>query len=438
MMADGLQPRATGILGMIGQLLNQGRQPSGAVTYPFVPPERIPESLPMPLMGVDRNMPAQTAPEAPTLNPESGARALLGLGIRRPSEAGARARRALDPDYERQLPKEERRKDQGALSVLGNFLGNQEAMAQLAIAFNSMRLNPDAGLAASMQNLVERGGERRSASRTAEWLRSQGRTDLADLVEQNPALATEALKQMTGSEAPSKVREFEYAQSQGYGGSYMDFLAAQRAPGASVSVTTGPQVGTIPQGYQLTSQDGAYRMEPIPGGPAAIEAEQREAKAGKRAEQEGVRESIVGRDVDRLVNMIDRGGIFNLPEAGIIGNVLGSLGINQEAVDFRNTLAGVQATVSFDRLQQMRDASETGGALGSVTERELDLLMSAYGAIQQSTSPQMLKENLQTIKRIMNKIENDPVASSYYRGQPTSMSGQTTSTGGFSVLGRVD
>jgi len=440
-MADGLQPRAQGILNSIGQMLPAGRQPSGAATYPFVPPERVPESLPAPLMGVSEPM-AMAEPEPeyqPT--PVEAADAMTRLGIRKMSEGGARAMRAQDPEKQASLPPEEQRKDQGALKVLGGFLGNREAMAQLAIAFNSMRMRPDAGLAASMQKIVEQGGVQRGANRTAEVLRARGREDLAALVEQNPALAQDALKElMGGGDQPSKVREYQYAVDQGYEGSYMDFLTSQRTEAPSVSVTTGPQVGTIPQGYQLTSQDGAYRMEPIPGGPAALEAEQREARAGKRAEQEGVRESIVGRDVDRLVSMIDKQKqqIFNLPETGIVGNLLATLGINQEAVDFRNTLAGVQATVSFDRLQQMRDASETGGALGSVTERELDLLMSAYGAIQQSTSPQMLKENLLTIKRIVNKIENDPVASAYYRGQPSIAPSQTAPTDGFSVLRRID
>lgn len=290
MMADGLQPRATGILGMIGQLFNQGRQPSGAATYPFVPPERIPESLPMPLMGVDRNMPAQTAPEAPTLNPESGARALLGLGIRRPSEAGARARRALDPDYERQLPKEERRKDQGALSVLGNFLGNQEAMAQLAIAFNSMRMNPDAGLAASMQNLVERGGERRSASRTAEWLRSQGRTDLGDLVEQNPGLASEAVKQAMGGAGTESFRTLEQrAAAAGLEpgtSAYQEFMRmGGRTPeaGTTVDITMpGEQLKIMPDGRVAIadpSVEGGVRFVTPPGSKAGAET------AGKEAER---------------------------------------------------------------------------------------------------------------------------------------------------------
>ena len=85
----------------------------------------------------------------------------------------------------------------------------------------------------------------------------------------------------------------------------------------------------------------------------------------------------------------------------------------------------------------MRDASKTGGALGAVSERELDLLISAYGALQQNTSGPILRENLITVKNIMTKITNDPVASRYYYGGAASRGGQAPS-GGFSVTGRID
>lgn len=59
--------------------------------------------------------------------------------------------------------------------------------------------------------------------------------------------------------------------------SYAAYKAAGRAPGTTVNVNSGdkgPQVGTIPQGFQMVQENGAYRMEAIPGGPADIEAQQ--------------------------------------------------------------------------------------------------------------------------------------------------------------------
>jgi hypothetical protein len=62
----------------------------------------------------------------------------------------------------------------------------------------------------------------------------------------------------------------------------------------------------------------------------------------------------------------------------------------------------------------MRDASATGGALGSVTENELDMLMSSLGAVQQDTSAETLRENLPIIREIWMKIQKDPVARRVY------------------------
>jgi hypothetical protein len=114
--------------------------------------------------------------------------------------------------------------------------------------------------------------------------------------------------------------------------------------------------------------------------------------------------------------------------------LLAHLGVNQEAVDFRNELASLQAVIAFDRLQEMRNASKTGGALGAVSEKELTLLINAYGNLMQSTSSERLKENLETIRSVMNKIEKDPVASAMYYGTAQASGG---SGGGFAITGQV-
>lgn len=280
-------------------------------------------------------------------------------------------------------------------------------------------------------------------NRTIEWLRSKGRNDLADLVEANPAMAGEAIKTLIAApkdERTSSIKEYEYAVAQGFKGSYQDFIVQKAKAGASnVSVGGTTSVGTIPQGYALQYDDQGrpLKMVPIQGGPVAQTQEEAAAAAQKRAQQAQVKGTVIGNQVDQLIGMIDKGGMFDLPEAGIYGSMLGGLGINQEAVDFKNGLAAVQSAVAFDTLQKMREASKTGGALGAVSERELDLLISAYGALQQDTSPAQLKQNLMTIKQIMTKIDTDPVASQFYYGNGGN-AGASTGLGGFSVTGRID
>lgn len=52
------------------------------------------------------------------------------------------------------------------------------------------------------------------------------------------------------------------------------------------------------------------------------------------------------------------------------------------------------ANAGFDRLQEMRDNSPTGGALGAISEREIGLLQSAAQALQTSQSPEQFRSNL--------------------------------------------
>lgn len=69
--------------------------------------------------------------------------------------------------------------------------------AQIVTALNSMRFQPDPSLVKSVQARAERvQGSRQQAqqaNRTVEYLKNMGRTDLAQVVELNPAMAGEAL-----------------------------------------------------------------------------------------------------------------------------------------------------------------------------------------------------------------------------------------------------
>lgn len=59
-----------------------------------------------------------------------------------------------------------------------------------------------------------------------------------------------------------------------------------------------------------------------------------------------------------------------------------------------DTLGG---NIAFDRLQQMRDESKTGGALGQVAVAELDALKGSIASLKVSNSPEQLRSNLQKV-----------------------------------------
>jgi len=68
------------------------------------------------------------------------------------------------------------------------------------------------------------------------------------------------------------------------------------------------------------------------------------------------------------------------------------------AADLAGTMESIKSNLAFDRLQQMRDESRTGGALGQIVLRELDMLASVWASTQQSQSPPQLRENLAVLR----------------------------------------
>ena len=77
-----------------------------------------------------------------------------------------------------------------------------------------------------------------------------------------------------------------------------------------------------------------------------------------------------------------------------------------QAKDLRKLIDTVRANLAFNELQEMRANSPTGGALGSVTERELDLLSSVYQNIDANQSIGQLKTNLLKLFKSINDSES--------------------------------
>jgi hypothetical protein len=69
------------------------------------------------------------------------------------------------------------------------------------------------------------------------------------------------------------------------------------------------------------------------------------------------------------------------------------------ANDLAMTLDTINANISFDRLQEMRASSPTGGALGQVTEPEHRMLKASLASLDQSQSEEQFLENLGTVEQ---------------------------------------
>jgi len=75
-----------------------------------------------------------------------------------------------------------------------------------------------------------------------------------------------------------------------------------------------------------------------------------------------------------------------------------------DARDLKGLIDTMKANAGFDKLQAMREASPTGGALGQVSERELAFLQNVFGNMETDQSPAQLKYNMQLFQYVYNTL----------------------------------
>jgi hypothetical protein len=185
--------------------------------------------------------------------------------------------------------------------------------------------------------------------------------------------------------------------------------------GTSVSVDLGggPELGKLSTdyGYVLDPATGMPKIDPetglpmaapVPGSPAAREAEAAAAKAGMREENAANTAAIVLQDIDKAIDQTS--GLT----AGV-GSLLGAIP-GTGARDLQSSIDTIVANIGFDRLQQMREASPTGGALGGIAVPELQMLQAVLGSLRTDQSPEQLKANLQRLKEIYEPIARKAAA----------------------------
>lgn len=166
------------------------------------------------------------------------------------------------------------------------------------------------------------------------------------------------------SDRPASVQEYLFAQDQGETRPYSQWLIETKKAGAT-SINVGGDNSTADQ---------------------------------QRADTAG----MLLQDIDHVKDLVDSA---YLPTTGSIGNLLSSVG-GTAANDIRTTLDTIRANIAFDKLAQMRAASKTGAALGSVTERELGLLQSTLGNLEQSQTKEQFIRNLDRLRSMYETVVN--------------------------------
>ena len=187
-------------------------------------------------------------------------------------------------------------------------------------------------------------------------------------------------------ETQSYVQTVMGAQTDGQGASAVQSQAPSGQPQMPMGQPAAQQQPT-------TMQDGTV-ITALPKSPAA------QAKENEKNRLKGISSDVVNDETRRALNMLnEKGGSV----AGVVGSMTKDIPM-LPAHDFSKMLETVKANIGFDKLQSMRDASPTGGALGQVSTFENELLQAVFGSLAQSQSPEQLRYNLMRLQNTYNDI----------------------------------
>ena len=216
----------------------------------------------------------------------------------------------------------------------------------------------------------------------------------------------EHLKNMPKPKEYSDIEGYKLAQNEGYEGTFIQYQLDLKKAGRDSNV----QFGSIPAGYEMfQNQNGGYEMKVVKGGPA----DQEQIELSEKKVREQVRQQMKGNLVLKNINLAREK--INNPET-IFGMEIGVTswgallkdvpGSPAKAVD--KILGMIRANIGFAELNDMRKASPTGGALGQVSERELEFLQSVIGSLEQSQSKEDVLRVLGDIEYWYNYIVHGP------------------------------
>jgi hypothetical protein len=191
------------------------------------------------------------------------------------------------------------------------------------------------------------------------------------------------------------MREYQYAITQGYEGTFAEWQTENRKAGAPNST----QIGTIPPGYQVEyDADGRpVRMVPLPGSPPDIEANKTASAAASRDSKRNTSTDVITGAAEEARKLV--GGY----STGLVGQALSPIGIT-DAAEVRRQVEVLKSIGSIESLTAMRRESPTGGALGAITDRENAMLAAAVGALDPTAGPERFRKALDNYELTLLQI----------------------------------
>lgn len=174
---------------------------------------------------------------------------------------------------------------------------------------------------------------------------------------------------------------------------------------ANKEATGASMQGTLDPGTRLVQDPatGEQVVETIPG--SKLASEQTAASGMKETKRVGEIQMAlnVKRATDTALNTIAGSKFPDWTLTGFgsyLDNVRGT-GAN----DLAKTLDTVKANLGFIKLQDIRDASKTGGALGAVSDFENRLLQATVANLENSQNSAQLVSNLKYVRAMFTDVE---------------------------------
>jgi hypothetical protein len=164
--------------------------------------------------------------------------------------------------------------------------------------------------------------------------------------------------------------------------------------------------GNLKSGEQFVRDENGevIAVREIPGGAAEEERLKEERAAQRNWRHLTQNADFMIEDARHALDLV------GFDTTGLVGDVMSRIS-GTSATDLEAVLTTLKANIGFDRLQQMRNASVTGGALGNVSNREIELLynsMAPLGLEGPDGKPgrkMSAREMERSLKRIMTAYE---------------------------------
>lgn len=221
------------------------------------------------------------------------------------------------------------------------------------------------------------------------------------------------------------ISKDQYGNEQ-YG--WIDPANRTTTPGQQLQATA-PSVQSSAETTPQTAPVAAQTLPPPPPGADPKEWRKQQTKLAVGAQaansQRQKYADIVTTDIDRVIGMIEKNPNLTTGVGGaVMQNIPGTDAFNASAL-----ADTIKANVGFDRLQEMRNASPTGGALGQVSEMENKLLQATIGNLALSQNKDQLLFNLRRVKDIYGRIINQGISPEQARKEIEDLGGAAKQAG---------